>query len=156
MKTILKLFLLFIISSSCNKVNLRNGEASLTGNWQVEKVIYGEANRNEFGGIGFEALNEAEGALGTFSFEDQSVSYEYLLGDSLLTGQGDWHLTRFRQQEGFFKVERYYLEIDGVRYNCEFGDETRDAEKNATQVRLVFEAEEMGPFILQILELQKE
>ena len=67
-----------------------------------------------------------------------------------------WELKRDKINESFFKVEQYTLCTENQNFICEFGDQTKDAERNATQLRLIFDTNEIGDYEQFILNLEKQ
>ena len=64
------------------------------------------------------------------------MTYNFTRGGVPTSGQTTWSLIRDLVNSGFVKVERYTLDFDALSFVCAFGDETSDAEKNATDIRL--------------------
>ena len=116
------------ILSSCAKQNLKNAKNSIDGNWNVIK-IYSEntPTSNE---------QSEEGDLGTFVFSDNTVDYKFTRLEEEYAGNATWELKREKVNQGFTKVEKYTLTMDDYTFHCRFGDETSDAEKNATEIQL--------------------
>lgn len=141
--------------SACAKQNLRNAEKSLNGDWVVTEIYSAEGERTT-GGINITDEQTETGDLGDFSFTDDEVTYNFTRLDSLYEGNSAWTLNRERVREGFVRVEMYTLTTNDYDFVCEFGDQTSDAEKNATEVRLIFETEGLGAYSMFQLELEKE
>jgi len=153
-----KLFSLLIpilLLSACAKQNLRNAEASLKGDWTV-KEIYSAEGQQVAGGTNITNEETETGDLGEFSFTDDEVMYSFTRLDSLYEGTSTWTLNREKVREGFVRVEMYTLTTDDYDFLCEFGDQTSDAEKNATEARLILETEGLDAYTMFQLELEKE
>jgi len=140
---------------ACAKQNLRNAEKSLTGNWVVTEIYSAEGERLA-GGISIDNEETETGELGEFIFSEDDVTYNFTRLDSLYEDQSGWTLQRERVNQGFTKVEVYTLNIDQYDFVCEFGDSTSDAEKNASEVRLIFETQGVGAYSTFHLTLDKE
>jgi len=153
-----KLFSLLIpilFLSACAKQNLRNAEKSLKGDWLVTEIYSAEGERTT-GGTNITDQQTETGDLGEFTFTDDEMTYSFTRLDSLYEGSSAWTLNREKVREGFVRVEKYTLTTDDYDFVCEFGDQTNDAEKNATKVRLIFETESIGAYLTFQLELEKE
>ena len=151
-------FLLLLLSftfSACEKVNIKAGEASLEGVWMTTNITsaYGERTKS---GISIEENTQEEGNLGTFTFSETEVVANYTRLDTLYEITSSWKLKRDKVNEGFFKVEQYTLCTESQNFICEFGDQTKDAEHNATKLRLIFETTEIGVYKQFVMELEKE
>ena len=155
MHKLLSLLIPLLFLSACAKQNLRNAEASLKGDWKVTE-IYSAEGEQVSGGINITNQQTETGDLGEFTFTDDDVTYSFTRLDSLYEGSSTWILNRERVNSGFVRVEKYTLETNDYDFICEFGDQTSDAEKNATEVRLIFETEGIGAYLMFQLELEKE
>jgi len=151
----LVILFLFLLFTACEKVNIKAGEQSLEGNWAVMNIttLYGE--RSDLG-ITVQENFEENGSLGAFNFSERKVIAEYTRLDTLYDIASIWELKRDKINEGFFKVEQYTLCLEDQNFICKFGDQTKNAERDATRVRLLFETTEMGAYEQFILELEKE
>ena len=145
----------FLTLGACQKANLRAGETSLQGDWRVTEIISISGERLASGIVNSTDSIEM-GTLGNFRFSEEEVSYTYTRLDSLYEGTTAWELERERVNEGFVRVEKYRLLLEQGIFDCAFGDETSDAERDATKVRLVLETTEIGPFDRFELLLEKE
>ncbi|MEM1328022.1 MAG: hypothetical protein AAGI23_18830 [Bacteroidota bacterium] len=153
--------LLFLISgifffTACDKINLNNAEDSLEGDWQVVRMEQTIGERVELG-VQVDSFLEFTGQLGAFSFQEEVVSYTFSVGDSVYQAMAiPWTLTREKRSEGFGRVEQYTLSTPELVARCEFGDQTSDAEQNATQVLLIWQTEAIGAYEMVTLYLEKE
>jgi len=124
MKNII-LFSVFLFSIlSCQK-DKENAEASLVGSWTINNIY------NNSG-------SSTTGTLGTFVFKTNgTVNYSFRNNGSNIQNNTTWTLSRELVNAGFVKVEKYTLMLgDGKAFITEFGDQTSNAEKNATEIRL--------------------
>ncbi|MEN0050194.1 MAG: hypothetical protein AAF806_24225 [Bacteroidota bacterium] len=154
-KSSLILLFLALTFFACEKANLNAGEASLEGTWNVNSIFSAYGERTELG-INVEESIQEEGNLGAFNFSETTVDASYTRLDTLYKIASSWELKRDKISEGFFKVEQYTLCTDDQSFICEFGDQTKDAERNATQIRLIFETTEIGAYEQFVLKLEKE
>lgn len=140
MKNSLTLIILFslLVVSACQEDDLSQGVNSLRGAWQVRQAvsIYGEGDN---------ARVDEAGNLGWFNFDGDTLRFEYTRNDTLYRGSERWQLYRDRENQGFVKVNVFTLKIEDYdTFVCEFGNQTRNAEKNATSITLRHEPELMG------------
>lgn len=152
------IFILICITfflSACEKSNLKAGRTSLNGTWNVTKIITTYGERRDLG-IDNQEDTEETGDLGQFEFTENELTANYTRVDTLRSIESSWELERDKVNAGFFKVEQYTLVLDEESFKCEFGDETKDAERNAIRMRLIFETMEIGAYEQYILELEKE
>lgn len=140
---------------ACAKQNLRNAEKSLKGNWTVTEIYSADGERLT-GGIDIQNEQTETGELGEFVFTENEVDYNFTRLDSLYENNSTWTLQRDKVNQGFVRVEVYTLDIDDYDFVCEFGDQTSDAEKNADEVRLIFETKDVGAYSTFQLMLEKE
>lgn len=139
---------LFVLSA-CQKQNLRNAEESLAGTWNVTE-IYSEQKNNL--GINGDGRFWESGDLGVFTFSDNTVNYSYTRLDTLYESTQSWNLTREKEKQGFHKVEKYTLNINNQPFDCDFGDGTSDAEKNAERMMLSYVTSSSNPnYILTLV-----
>jgi len=148
-------FIILFTLLSCGKKNLRNAEKSLKGNWTVTEIYSAEGERLT-NGIDITDKQTETGDLGEFNFMDNTVNYSFTRLNSLYEGSSGWTLDREKVNAGFVRVEVYTLKTDDYDFVCEFGDQTDDAEKNATEIQLIFETEETGPYTTFHLSMEKE
>jgi len=134
-----------LIFTSCEKQNLKRAEKSLDGSWRVIKTYSAYGEKMELGTQTDEEFTE-EGDLGSFTFNDASVDYNYTRLDTLYEADSNWKLSREKVNAGFTKAEQYKLNFDNKNYICRFGDETKDAEKKATELTLEYETNQIGPY----------
>ncbi len=134
-----------LAATSCQKANIRAGEASLEGIWRVTEIRSSYGTRVELGTEITEEFTES-GTLGTFEFSEEEVSYSYTRLDTLYENTATWQLERERVNEGFTKVEKYTLTLDNEAFVCEFGDQTQDAERDAEMLYLIFETGNIYPY----------
>lgn len=146
----------FILLTSCEQANINAGEESLEGEWRITK---GQYNYNFGGenGVSVDSTIEANDDLGRFVFRENTVNYDITFPHIEFAASNDsWELERSKVNEGFARVERYSLIIDDKTYSCRFGDETIDAERNATNIVLQLLVEDrIGEFEDYELELEK-
>lgn len=147
--------LLLLSFSTCQKQNLNRAEKSLEGTWKVTKIYTAYGEKKELGTQTNEEFTE-EGNLGVFTFGETEVDYSYTRLDTLYEGNSKWNLTREKVNAGFTNAEQYTLKFDNQNYICRFGDETKDAEKNATELSLKFETDTVGPYSSVIFWLVKD
>lgn len=135
-------FLLFIslltslIFISCNNDEVQ-AENSLEGLWEINRINsrYGTFTANSFNPT--ETVSDS-GQLGTFLFGEETVDYSFMRNDSLFTGDGSWTLDLEKVNAGFFKVNQFTLSIeDQFLFDVTFEDDTKNAEKKATNITLV-------------------
>ncbi|MEM6844466.1 MAG: hypothetical protein AAF632_19760 [Bacteroidota bacterium] len=130
------ILLLFLIVSACKEDDTSQGVDSLQGVWQVNEAIsiYDNSGNNR--------VDEA-GNLGQFIFGSDTLRFEYTRNDTLYQGVERWQLQRSRENQGFSRVNVFTLIIENHdTFICEFGDQTRNSEKNATNITLRREPEE--------------
>lgn len=144
-----------LVFSSCEKQNLRHAEDSLVGTWKVTEIFSATGERMN-NGINISDEETETGDLGTFTFTEDQLDYTFTRQGITESGNTHWTLTRTKENSGFTKVEVYTLSFEGFVFDCAFGDETSDAEKNATEVRLIFETGELGDYERFTLFLKKE
>ena len=126
MKKLLPILLLITLVA-CGDKDLDNAKKSLVGNWTVNRVYTQLPGGND---------QQQTGNLGTFQFTQNQLNYSFTKDGATQNGQSAWNLRREMVNSGFVKVEKYTLDFDGRSFVCAFGDETSDAEKNATAIRL--------------------
>ena len=141
--------LLLVVTASCQKQNLKNAKESLDGTWRVTE-IYSE-QKDGSGDFG-DGRHWETGELGFITFSDNAVEYAYTRLGVTYDSTETWRLDRNKENEGFFKVEKYTLFIGNRAYDCDFGDATSDAEKNATLLTLMYETEAAEPNYTMTLE----
>ncbi len=149
------IILLVILLHSCAK-DSEQATNSIEGDWEVTQIIstYGEFAGGSFSGE--ETITE-DGLLGEFTFGESTVDYQFTRNDTLFSGTAAWNLTSERVNEGFIKVTKFKLEIeDHYLFDCVFGDETKNSEKDATQMTLMQYPEEDGYGVFIQLELEKK
>ncbi len=126
----------FLIVSACKEDDTSQGVNSLQGVWQVNEAI------SIYDNSGNDRVDEA-GNLGQFIFDGDTLQFEYTRNDTLYQGVERWQLQRSRENQGFTRVNVFTLIIENYEtFICEFGDQTRNSEKNATNITLRREPEE--------------
>ena len=112
-------------------------EKSLLGAWDVSTIFsqYGEFSNNVFDPT--ESVRDS-GQLGSFTFTEAAVAYEFTRNDTLFTGSGAWDLTTERVNAGFTRVTAFTLTIENLgEFDVTFEDATSNSEKNAEAVTLI-------------------
>jgi len=154
-RSLLILSILLFVFSACEKQNIKRAEKSLAGNWTVTKIYTAYGEKMELGTQTNKEFTE-EGDLGTFAFNKSTVDYNYTRLDTLNESNNDWELIREKVNAGFTNAEQYILIIDTTKYICRFGDETKDAEKKATDIILEYETTAIGPYTSIMFWLEKQ
>lgn len=148
--------ILSLLLTACQDDDLAQGINSLEGSWQVTaaKSFYEIAQPD--GRLQRSRVDE-EGNLGRFEFAEDMVSYQFNRNDTLYQGRERWHLENTRENQGFFKVNRFTLLIDGTfTFKCEFEDQTKNAEQNAKNITLRTKLEEKIDAVSFEMSLNKE
>ncbi len=127
------LLTLLALGVSCGRRDLTEAEKSLEGTWKVTEIFSAEGDAS--GPVGNGPPNET-GALGTFTFSGDRVTYNYTRRGITDSGTSSWDLTREMVPSSFTKVERYTLSLENATFAVRFGDQTSDAERNATEIEL--------------------
>lgn len=112
--------------------DLEQATDSLSGHWEIETIVsyYPDANGHQW-------VEQRNGVFGHFTFTDDDVSYEYIRNDTMYTDTTSWNLTSKKVNAGFSKIREFTLVIgNGEVYECLFEDQTKNAEKKASQVTL--------------------
>ncbi|KQC30532.1 hypothetical protein [Flagellimonas eckloniae] len=153
MKRIFIFSLFPLLFLSCSK-DLEQGRESLIGTWKVTyiKSSYGEFFTN---GAGSTEVLEEDGDLGTFIFNETTVDFDFVRNDTLYAGSALWNLDLEKIRSGFFRENSFTLSIEeNFIFDAQFGNATRNAEKNATTLSL-FEFPMEGPGVAIEMELSK-
>lgn len=146
--------LLLLTLSACQKKQVKNAEKSLQGSWDVHTIYSTYGTKTALGTQTNQEFNEA-GELGQFVFDDEKVAYRFTRLDTLYENETSWKLTRDKVKAGFTNAEQYTLTIDNFDFICAFGDQTSDAEKEATDVSLFFETDTIGSYYGFELQIKK-
>ncbi len=128
---------------------------SLNGNWEVVGInsVYGEFFENGFNPS--ETVEEI-GQLGTFNFSPDSVKFEYTRNDTLYTGSETWIISSEKVNTGFTKVTEFTLKIPNhFVFGVDFGNGTKDSEKNANEASFVAYPDSIGYGVFIELKLEK-
>jgi len=154
-KALFKLLMMsLIIFTACKKQNIKNAEKSLQGGWKVHAIHSMYGNQTELG-IQSTHSFEDKGELGEFVFNDKLLTYTFTRLDTLYENETTWNLTREKINAGFTKAEQYTLSVNEYNFICAYGDGTKDAEKNATELALFFETDAIGKYQAFELKLTK-
>jgi len=140
---------------SCAKSDIRQGEKSIVGIWNVVELRIGEGERTELGSsIDSEAIYTED--LELFHFTEDKVTWTFEPGDTLIINNEDWILSSRKENSGFTKVTVFTLAMAQYDFDCVFEDDTKNAEKNAENISLHFETDGIGPFSTIDIKLEKE
>ncbi|MEM6345055.1 MAG: hypothetical protein AAF927_14285 [Bacteroidota bacterium] len=126
---------------SCNR-NQIQAENSLEGNWTVVAInsYYGDFGPNTFN---VEETIEESGSLGTFNFTEERLTFSFTRNDTLFAASTPWTLSADKVREGFFRVPAFALSIENsFDFDVQFENETKNAERDADNVRFVSNLEE--------------
>jgi len=152
-----KLLTLIIVAllslSSCEK-DIDQARDSLIGNWQVTEIYSYYGTRVNLGTSITQEFTE-KGSLGTFEFTDEKVNFSFKRRDTLYTGSEPYTVSVENRNNGFTKSPFYTVTISSKNYNCKFGDETSDSQKNATNILLNYESPIGQPYSGYTLHLKK-
>jgi hypothetical protein len=132
--------LLIIITSAmfigCNKDYIQATD-SIEGAWDLVAISshYGEFSNNGVSPIG--TVSES-GQLGTFYFTKDSVDFNFMRNDTLYAAKAAWSLDLEKVRSGFTRENDFTLTIeDHFLLEVSFEDETRNAEKNASNMTFI-------------------
>ncbi len=156
-KTTTFAFLTLILSlalTSCQKPVVK-AQKSLEGEWDVVGIIstYGEVVTNGF--ISSYDVQET-GALGEFNFQENTVTYSFTRNDTLYSGTTPWNVDHDKVNSGFVRVDQFTLTLDNEYvFDVAFGDQTNNAEKNATEVAFSEDPTALGWNVRIDLSLEK-
>jgi len=118
--------------SAC-KTDEEQARDSVEGEWRVTET------RTYFLDDSAPPITE-QGLLGQFIFDQDSVTFGFSRNDTLYQGADRWYLTSEKVNQGFFRVNEFTLVIENhFTFRCRFEDETKNAEKDATQITLANE-----------------
>ncbi len=152
--TVLSLIAVSLLLSACNRNEIQATD-SLEGEWIITAITsyYGDFSNNGFSPI--ETVEES-GQLGSMSFGEDSVSYEFTRNDTLYVGSSLWMLTEEKVNEGFFRVPKFTLVMGDVFvFEVAFGNQTKNAERNATDITLTRVVEQRNGLLVE-MELEKD
>lgn len=125
------------------------GRNSIEGNWRLTKA-------ETFFSTGSDTTVREEGVLGQFVFDEDSVTYNFTRNDSLFAGSERWYLVGEKVNDGFFRVNKFTLVVqDNFTFICRFGDQTKNAERGATDITLSTNLAP-NPDFYYMLSLEKE
>jgi len=144
---------------ACKKDEVK-AEESLEGEWDITTITsdYGEVAQNSIGSNTFypSELVEETGQLGTFSFTENTVDFEFTRNDTLYSGTENWNLELEKVNAGFTRVNEYILSIENqFLFIVAFGNETKNSEKNATSITFLESPSEIGYGVSIQMELEK-
>ena len=129
------MFLAFIVMS-CNN-DLMEAEESLEGAWDIIRIesFYGEFSETTFNSS---EMVVDSGELGSFLFTQNFVEFNFTRNDTLFSGNSQWAINHERIREGFFRTNEFTLTIqDQFVFDVTFGDDTRNAERNASAASFI-------------------
>lgn len=138
---------------SCEK-NLSQAKNSLIGNWQVTEIYSYYGTRSNLGTSITQDFTE-KGNLGTFQFSEETATFSYKRRDTLYQGSDPYNLTVEQKKSGFTNSPLYTVNLPSLIYECKFGDETSDSQKNATNIVLIYESPVGQPYFGYTLHLKK-
>lgn len=130
---LLLLILISLVYISCKKDDIQ-AQNSMVGDWNVVEInsFYGEFTAT--GSRPIETIVE-QGQLGTFNFDQDSVTFTFTRNDTLFTGNSAWNLLTEEQRSGFFTELVFTLTIENeFIFDVGFEDRTRDSERNAQEL----------------------
>ncbi len=108
-------------------------ENSIEGVWEIVGIIsqYGTFSENSF--IPSQKVEEL-GQLGTFTFGEESVDFNFTRNDTMYSGSSSWVLDFEKVNAGFTKEPKFTLTItDHFLFDVFFEDGTKNSEKDAEQ-----------------------
>lgn len=133
---LLALIMLPLLLIGCGRDEVQ-AENSLEGDWEVVAITsyYGEFSTTSFDAT--EIIADS-GQLGSFSFGADSVDYAFTRNDTLFTGSMAWNLAFEKVNSGFTRTNQFTLNIeDEFLFNVSFEDDTKNSEKDATNIDLI-------------------
>ena len=132
----LSLIMLPFLLIGCSRDEIQ-AENSIEGEWDVVAITsyYGDFSETSFNTT--ETIPES-GQLGSFNFAADSVDYEFTRNDTLFVGRMAWDLAFEKVNAGFTRTNQYTLSIeDQFLFDVSFEDNTKNSEKDATNLQLV-------------------
>lgn len=151
---LLNLIFLSFLLISCGSPGLEEGTASLIGSWAVYEINYAEGTRTDLG-VTTDTSYTQTGDLGSFVFDETEVVYDYSHDLETVSDRSSWELLRATVNCGFNKCEVYTLVLKDLNLTCIFGDDTADAEENATEITLAYESTAPDTYQTYTLHLRK-
>lgn len=143
----------FLLFASCQK-DQKQAQRSLEGTWNVTAI---ESNYGDFSEaqVVIDSSAYEQGNLGTFRFGESEFEFEFEGNDSLHQGSGKWLLNAQKVNEGFVRVNQFTLIlVDMIQFDVQFGDATKNAEKNA-KTAIFSQEEQSGSRVQVVLWLEK-
>jgi hypothetical protein len=129
----LLLLLISLCFVSCEKDDIQ-AQNSILGSWNVVEITSLYANFSDNGFTPIETISE-QGQLGSFNFEEDSVTFTFTRNDTLFTGSSTWNLTTEKRNQGFVRVTDFTLAIDNeFTFELVFEDDTINSEKDAQEI----------------------
>ena len=132
----------FLTIFSCVEDQVQ-AEESLEGNWEVIEIISSYGKFYEFGHDSISTVRETE-KLGSFIFKSNvngvnNVDYNFKRNDTLFSASKSYNLDLIKIQSGFFKEKKFTLMIEDLYiYDVQFGNYTRNSEKKAKEMELLY------------------
>jgi len=124
--------ILVFILASCGS-SLSHAEKSLQGTWHVKSIFSNEQDRS---GPYRDGQHKESGDLGTFTFSEKELSFNYTRLGVKYKGTSAWTLSSKRVPQSFLSVIRFTLSLDNQSYQVRFGNQTSNSEKNARRIEL--------------------
>lgn len=149
--TLISFFSLTLIACNRDQVQATH---SIEGTWDIVSIttIKGEFSPSS---VNETSRQEETGQLGTFTFGEETVSFEYTRESTLYVGNEDWELTSDKVNDGFTRVRRFDLKIDNqFVFDVRFEDDTKNAENDADNMTFL-ETPVDSTDRLVIMELEK-
>ena len=132
-----------LVASACRDP-LDDARESLLGEWRGDSVIVNVVDSIQ---------TPPDPASISLAFDGARASYRVYTTDSvgLVIGEGPYALTHRRENAGFTRVDAFSLDLDGIPYEVEFGDQTANAERDADEIRLLQTGEDGAPVVLEFV-----
>jgi len=133
MKYFIILAILPLLLTSCISNSFRDAKKSLEGSWEVNEIFSDEKDRS---GLLRDGRHRAIGNLGTFTFSENDVTYNYTRLEQKISDKSTWKLTSEQVPMGFFVGTIYTLYLKDRTYKVRFGGSTHRSEVNTRELTL--------------------
>jgi len=159
MRVLILLTIIQLTFLSCGKGDEGHALESLIGKWSITQTYFEKGDRVELGSIPDTSFTQSN-INGFIDFKSESsVSYEYMVnGDLFKSENSDWSIDSETRKNGFINSTAYFIIIEEVRFEIQFGDRTSDSHVDATNAQLIYtdNINNIGPYEIYQLELRKD
>ncbi len=142
--------------SSCLKNNVEEASKSLIGIWNIDSHITHFRTIHDTGGTSSDSSSVYTENPGVMEAKAAFIDIQLMISGNEERIQSTYRLINEKENSGFTKVDRYYLQLDQSVIEVEYGDGTSDSHESAENIVMYLRDTIDNSYTERVLMLSKQ